>query len=239
MKVILSLIAVAALSAVTSVFAQDEETPSPSPSPEEKASATVEAPAATATPEESKASKKEETSASTKTESSTTAEKSAAETKKETSSATTATKSGATTTTKSAAPAAISTTVRKGMSTEATLREMENKWEAAYAAHDPSVAQAYVASDFVGVSPRFKFTNKSTLLSDFKKDKDTYQSTKNESLKVTTFGPNVAVVTGRAREKGTGKDGKAFDRTYYFTDTWMQRANQWQCIASQASEMRK
>jgi ketosteroid isomerase-like protein len=125
------------------------------------------------------------------------------------------------------------------MSTEATLREMENKWEAAYGTHDPSVAQAYVASDFVGVSPKFKFTTKSSLLSDFKKDKDTYTSTKNESLKVTSFGPNVAVVAGRAREKGTAKDGKAFDRTYYFTDTWMMRGGQWQCIASQASEMRK
>jgi len=125
------------------------------------------------------------------------------------------------------------------MSTDAALREMENKWEASYGAHDVSVPTAYVASDFVGVSPKFKFTNRSSLLSEFKKDKDTYQSTKNESLKVATFGPNVAVVTGRAREKGTGKDGKAFDRTYYFTDTWMQRGGQWQCIASHASEMRK
>ena len=116
---------------------------------------------------------------------------------------------------------------------------MENRWEAAYASHDVPVVQSFVASDFVGVSPKFKFTNKSGLLSEFKKDKDTYQSAKNETLKITMFGPDVAVVNGRAREKGTGKDGKPFDRTYYFTDTWMQRNGQWQCIAGHAAEARR
>jgi ketosteroid isomerase-like protein len=49
------------------------------------------------------------------------------------------------------------------------------------------------------------------------------------------YGPNVAVVVGMANEKGTGKDGKAFDRTYRFTDTWMDRGGNWQCIASQVT----
>lgn len=226
MKFIMSLAAVAVLSFVTSAFAQ-EESPSatpeeqPSATPEEKASATVEEqPAAASTP--AKASKSESSTA--------TRSEATSATKKETTAAASTSK---------AAPAAAAGTSGKKMSTEAALKDMENRWEAAYASHDVSVPQSFVANDFVGVSPKFKMTNRSSLLSDFKKDKDTYQSAKNESLRVTTFGPNVAVVTGRAREKGTGKDGKAFDRTYYFTDTWMQRGGQWQCIASQASEMRK
>jgi ketosteroid isomerase-like protein len=212
MKFIMSLVAVAALSFVTSVFAQEESpsaTPeeSPSATPEEKASATVEEkPSAAVTPE-SKTEKKTETTA-------------------------------ATSPAKSASPAAAATSGKK-MSPEATIRDMENRWEAAFGAHDVSVLESSVASDFVGVSPKFKFTSRSSLISEFKKDKDTYKSTKNESLKVTMFGPNVAVATGRAREKGTGKDGKAFDRTYYFTDTWMLRSGKWQCIASQASEAKK
>jgi ketosteroid isomerase-like protein len=212
MKFIMSLIAVAALSSVASALAQEE---TPSPAPEEKASATVEEkPAATATPEQTKAQKKEETTA-TKSES-----------------------PAASKATKSASPAAA-TASSKGMGTEAALRDMENKWEASFASHDLSVAQGMVAADFVGVSPKYKFVNRSSMLAEFKKDKDTYQLAKNEALKVATFGPNVAVVTGRSHEKGTGKDGKPFDRTYYFTDTWMQRNGQWQCIASQASEARK
>ncbi len=76
------------------------------------------------------------------------------------------------------------------------------------------------------------------MLADFKKDTDTYKLGKNEKLNVKAFGPNVMVVTGRAREKGTAKDGKAFDRTFLFTDTWMNRGGQWQCIASQITKVK-
>ena len=57
-------------------------------------------------------------------------------------------------------------------------------------------------------------------------------------LHVKNFGANVTVVTGRAHERGTGKDGKAFDRTFLFTDTWMLRGGQWQCIASQVNKIK-
>src|SRR5947207_15907472 len=76
------------------------------------------------------------------------------------------------------------------------------------------------------------------MLAEYKKDKDTYKSAKNERLNVKSFGPNVTVVAGRAREKGTGKDGKAFDRTFLFTDTWILRNGQWQCVASQIEKVK-
>jgi ketosteroid isomerase-like protein len=139
------------------------------------------------------------------------------------------------TTSTAAAPAASG----KKMSVDASLKEMENKWEASVASHDFSAVQGMVANDFVGVSSKGKFTSKSSMLSEYKKDKDTYKSAVNEKLNIKSFGPNVAVVTGRAREKGTGKDGKAFDRTYLFTDTWVDRNGQWQCVASESMELRK
>ena len=58
----------------------------------------------------------------------------------------------------------------------------------------------------------------------------------NVGVAITNPGSNTAVVVGRAREKGTGKDGK-FDRVYLFTDTWMERNGQWQCIASESMEL--
>ena len=39
-------------------------------------------------------------------------------------------------------------------------------------------------------------------------------------------------------ETGTGKDGKAFDRTYLFTDTWMMRGGKWQCIAAHITKIK-
>jgi ketosteroid isomerase-like protein len=207
MKFIMSLLAITALSFVTSAFAQEE---SPSATPAENPSTTIEEKPST-TIEEPKAQKKEEPVAQ----------------KKE---APTAQKKEAVATT--AAPAS-----GKKMSPDAALRDMENKWEGAYAKHDFATVETMVADDFVGVSskPGAKVQNRRAMLADMKADKDTYTSTKNEKLDVRMFGNGFAVVVGTAREKGTGKDGKTFDRAYRFTDTWVDRNGKWQCVASQAS----
>ena len=124
------------------------------------------------------------------------------------------------------------------MSVEATLKDNENRWESSYAAHDTSVAQSLVADDFSGVHWDGKIQNKSGVISQIKKDKDTYKSAVNEKLSVRNYGPNCAVVIGTAREKGTGKDGKAFDRSFRFTDTWVMRNGQWQCVSSHVSKLK-
>src|SRR5438552_672917 len=143
-----------------------------------------------------------------------------------------------TTATKPAAPTTTAAPSGKKMSVEAALKDNENRWEASYAAHNISVAQSLVANDFVGVYWDGKVMSKSGLISEIKKDKDTYKSTKNEKLAVHAYGPNVAVVVGTAQEKGTGKDGKSFDRAFRFTDTWMLRNGQWQCVASQVMKLK-
>src|SRR6266516_5085142 len=206
MKLITSLVGIAALSFVTSALAQEEGTASPAP--EEKASTTVEE-TPTPTPEAKTTP--------------TPAEQPAAQRKEK-----------PTATAPQKVPSAAAASPGKKMSVEATLKDMENKWEASIAAHDASFLQSAVASDFAGIYSNGKFINKSGLISaEIKSDTNTYTSAKNEKLNVRVFKPNVAVVTGNAREKGTAKDGKAFDRTYAFTDTWMERNGQWQCIASQ------
>ena len=42
---------------------------------------------------------------------------------------------------------------------EATIRDIEDKWEASVMQHDPSVPQAYLADDFRGVSSKGKVMN--------------------------------------------------------------------------------
>src|SRR5207248_1392692 len=145
---------------------------------------------------------------------------------------TTAAAASATTTTKAATAAAPMNT--KGMGP----KELENAWEAAVGSHSYATVEGFVAADFIGVSSKGKFTNRSQMISEVKGDKDTYKTAKNDKLNVKMFGPNVAVVTGRAHEVGTGKDGKAFDRAFLFTDTWMMRGGKWQCIASQISKIK-
>ena len=216
MKIIISFLATAFLAAMT--LGQEESASPPestTPTTEEKASATI---------EETPAPKPAEATAPV------------AEKKAEPATSPTALNREPTTTTatKPAAPTTSAAPSGKKMS----VKEMEEKWEASIPSHDFSTVQGFVSSDFVGISSQGKFVDKSSMLAEFKKDKDTYKSAKNEKLNVKAFGPNIMVVTGRAREKGTGKDGKAFDRTFLFTDTWMNRGGQWQCIASQITKVK-
>lgn len=224
MKIIVPFFASLFLAAMT--FAQ-EESPAPSestaPATEEKASATVETTPEAPTSEAAApaSQKKEETMAPA----------SAKPAKAEAATTTTAAKPAA-----AAKPATAA--APKMNAKNMSVKDMENAWEAGVAKHDYTTVEGYVAADFTGVSSKGKFVNRSQMVSEYKRDKDTYKSTKNEKLNIQMYGPNVTVVTGRAREVGTGKDGKAFDRTFLFTDTWMMRGGKWQCIASQSSKIK-
>jgi ketosteroid isomerase-like protein len=217
MKLITSLLGIVALTFVSSALAQEE---SPSASPEQNASTTVpEAPApipsaapetrATATPPEQPPAQKKEMPLKAAPE-------------------------------KSASPAAAKAAAApsgKKMSVEAALKDNENRWEAAIAKHDVVRVGSMVADDFVGVYFDGKVMSRSSVMAESKKDRDTYKSAVNERLAVHTYGQNVAVVVGTAHEKGTGKDGKPFDRKFRFTDTWVERSGRWQCVASQIMKL--
>lgn len=217
MKIITFLIGIAGLSFAILAVAQEQQTASPAT--EEKASTTVEQ---ATTP-----------SAETTTTAKTPEQAPAQQKEKPASPAATPKRPGA-----AKALSSPGTVPSKNMSVEATLKNSENRWEASYAAHDSSVAQSFVANDFAGVYWDGRVMNKSAVISEIKKDKDMYKSAVNEKLAVYTYGPSVAVVIGTAHEKGTTKDGKPFDRMFRFTDTWVQRGGQWQCVASHVMKLR-
>ena len=214
----ITILAITALVAAAAPFAlAQEETSTPAASPEATVSEKTDDPSVSVTTEKT-------ASPSPKPKSSPTATKapSPAATKSSPS-ATPAT---------NASPAAVMPT--KKSSPEATIREIEDKWEASVMAHDPSVAQAFLADDFRGVSSKGKLMNKSKLLSEIKKDTDTYTSTKNGKVDVRVFGGQFAVATGISTEAGKSKDGKEFKRSFRWTDAWVLRNGKWQCVASQA-----
>lgn len=226
MKIIIFFFATLFLAAMT--FAQEESpspaAESPAPATEEKASATVEEAAPAAKPEESTVpAVKSEPAASPK----------AAATAAPAKAATTNAAKPAT-----SAPAASTAKTTKTANKNMSPRDAEEAWEAAVAKHDYASVEPLVAADFIGVSAKNKFIGRAEMLSQFKGDKDNYRTAKNEKLNIKQYGNNVTVVTGRAREVGTDKSGKTFDRTYLFTDTWMVRGGKWQCIASQITKIK-
>ena len=214
MKTIILALTALVIAAAPLARAQEESTPPPETTPAEKPAATPDTSVSVTTEKTASPSPKPSASPSASPKSST-AEKTSASTTpaKETSTA--------------VMPVKKSTP-------EATLREIEDKWEASIKMHDPAVAQAYLANDFRGVSSKGKVMTKANLLSELKKDSDTYTSTKNGKLDVRVFGGQFAVVMGTSTEIGKDKSGKAFNRSFRWTDTWLLRGDKWQCVASQA-----
>jgi ketosteroid isomerase-like protein len=104
---------------------------------------------------------------------------------------------------------------------------------------DTTIIEKIVADDFVGTSSSGKTGDKATLISEAKRDTNTYTSAVSSDLNVKIYAPNVAVVTGIAKETGKTKAGKTFSNAYRFTDTWVERNGEWQCVAAHAIALPK
>jgi ketosteroid isomerase-like protein len=119
------------------------------------------------------------------------------------------------------------------------VKELESRWEAALTSRDTTAIEKIVADDFIGTSSTGKTGDKTTLLAEAKRDTNTYTSATSSDMIVKMFGPNVAVVTGIAKETGKTKAGKTFTHSYRFTDTWVERNGEWQCVAAHAMALPK
>jgi ketosteroid isomerase-like protein len=105
--------------------------------------------------------------------------------------------------------------------------------------HDTAVIEKIVADDFIGTSSSGKTGDKATLLAEANRDTNTYVSAVSSDMAVRMFGQGVAVVTGIAKETGKTKAGKTFSHSYRFTDTWVERNGEWQCVAAHAMALPK
>jgi ketosteroid isomerase-like protein len=113
------------------------------------------------------------------------------------------------------------------------LRDLENRWAAATAAHDVATIQGLLAGDYVGVTASGNIVNKAGLLAELRRDKNTYDSVANARLDVRIHGSS-AVIVGTTKQRGKDAAGKPFSYTYRWTDTWVERNGTWQCVASQS-----
>ncbi|HEY2614912.1 MAG TPA: nuclear transport factor 2 family protein [Chthoniobacterales bacterium] len=119
------------------------------------------------------------------------------------------------------------------------LKELEQQWEGSLLTRDTSLIEKLVADDFVGTSSSGKLGSKSTMLDESKNDKNVYQSAVSSDMSVHAYGPSVAVVLGIAKESGKDAAGRSFSHTYRFTDTWVERNGEWQCVAAHAMALPK
>ncbi len=120
--------------------------------------------------------------------------------------------------------------------TEKAVAAQEQKWLQAQKTNNPDLLAPLLADKVVVTEADGKVYGKADTLANYKKTK--WESAEYTDVKVTVFG-DTAIATGGFIGKGTDPSGKAFDLNERWTDTWVKMPNgQWQCVASQASQVK-
>ena len=120
-------------------------------------------------------------------------------------------------------------TPRPATAVEQNLFRLEDEWTRALVRRDAAAFGRLLAPRFV-YTENDEVMTRAQLIEAVTRGADTVESAANEDMKAYAYG-NTAVVTGWLIVKGRGKDG-AFNRRYRYTDTWVNRAGQWQVIAA-------
>ena len=112
---------------------------------------------------------------------------------------------------------------------------LDTEYQAAVFKNDADTMAKILADDFVLVLGSGKAFTKSDLIEEARSKKITYEQQVeiDNSQKVRVWG-DTAVVTAKLWVKGT-RDGKAFDRKLWFSDTYVKTKSGWRYVFGQAS----
>jgi len=110
---------------------------------------------------------------------------------------------------------------------------LDTQYQAAVKVNDAATMDRVLADDFILVTGRGTVHNKTELLKDARDKKSTYEHQEDTDQTVRVWG-DTAVVTAKLWEKGTN-DGKPFDYTLWFSDTYVRTPTGWRYVFGQAS----
>jgi ketosteroid isomerase-like protein len=107
------------------------------------------------------------------------------------------------------------------------------EYQAAVKKNDATTMDRLLADDFVLVTGSGKVYTKADLLQEARSGRVIYERQEDAPQKVRVWG-DTAVITAKLREKGT-ENGKPFDHTLWFTDTYVRTATGWCYVFGQSS----
>ena len=117
----------------------------------------------------------------------------------------------------------------------AEVAALDTQYQAAVEGNDAATMDRILADDFVLVLGNGTVHTKAELLEEARSRSIAWEEQKeiDGSQKVRVWG-DTAVVTAKLRVKGI-RDGKAFDRTLWFSDTYVRTSSGWRYVFGQAS----
>jgi ketosteroid isomerase-like protein len=120
---------------------------------------------------------------------------------------------------------------------EQTLMRIEQELLDALLKNDVSANQKYLAETYVFTAPDGEVMDKARSIADLKSGDLKFESSKPEDMKVQVYG-DTAIVTYATTDKGSYK-GKDLSGRYRWTDVFIERNGNWQCVAGHGARISK
>ena len=120
---------------------------------------------------------------------------------------------------------------------ESKLISLEKMWNQAQMQHDSGALKAMIGDHFVNTEWDGAVSNRSEFLAEIADPKFDPSAMSVEDLKIEFYG-DTAVVVGVYHTKGKN-NGKPYEHTGRFTDTWIRQNSAWKCVASHSSLIQK
>jgi ketosteroid isomerase-like protein len=115
----------------------------------------------------------------------------------------------------------------------ATIARLDTEYQAAVKKNDAATMDRLLADDFVLVTGSGKTYTKTDLLQEARSGRFVYERQEDTAQKVRIWS-DCAVITAKLWAKGT-ENGKPFDYTVWFTDTYVRTATGWRYVFGQSS----
>ncbi len=113
------------------------------------------------------------------------------------------------------------------------LAALDTQYQTAVKKNDAATMDRILADDFTLVTGSGKTYSKADLLEEARSGAFVYEHQEDTAQTVRLWG-DTAVVTAKLWEKGT-KDGKPFDYTVWFSDTYVRTTTGWRYVFGQSS----
>ena len=110
---------------------------------------------------------------------------------------------------------------------------LDTQYQAAVFKNDAATMDRILADDFVLVTGSGKIYSKADLLNETRKENVIYEHQEDTAQTVRVWG-DTAVVTAKLWEKGID-NGKPFDYTVWFSDTYVRTSTGWRYVFGQSS----
>jgi hypothetical protein len=120
---------------------------------------------------------------------------------------------------------------------EQALMDIEHRWAATSLKGDVAALEPILAPNWTGTNAEGAVETRAQALERTKTSKFTKSEV--SGMKVMVLNPTTAVVTGTWTGVGAGPKGEKIDTSERWTDVFVNQGGAWQCVASQATTIKK